>query len=141
MAEVFLGLGSNLGRREEYIQLAIAELPKNNINVTRISSFLENDAVGGPPQGKFLNVVLEASTELSPEELLTRIQQIETQLGRVRTVANGPRTIDIDILLYDHKKIGLPHLTIPHPRMLERKFVMIPLREIAPQVADKLKQR
>ena len=141
MAKVFLGMGSNLGKREHYIQSAIAQLSPNHIDVWQISSFLETNPVSGPPQGKFLNIVVQAWTPLTPEDLLTRLQDIEEKLGRERTVVNGPRTIDIDILLYDDINLNLPHLIIPHPRMLEREFVMTPLREIAPQLADQLKKR
>jgi 2-amino-4-hydroxy-6-hydroxymethyldihydropteridine diphosphokinase len=141
MAKVYLGLGSNLGKREHNIQSAIAQMSPNHIDVWQISSFMETNPVGGPPQGKFLNIVVQAWTPLTPDELLTRLQFIEKNLGRERTVRNGPRTIDIDILLYDEMKIDLPHLKIPHPRMLEREFVMSPLTEIAPDVANELKKQ
>lgn len=138
MAQIFLGLGSNLGKREEYLRSAIAALAANNIKVEIISSLIETDPVGGPPQGKFLNAVVRVQTELSPEELLTCVQGIERRLGRERTVPNGPRTIDIDILLYDDIQINLPHLQIPHPRMKERSFVLNPLTEIAPEMLHRL---
>jgi 2-amino-4-hydroxy-6-hydroxymethyldihydropteridine diphosphokinase len=141
MAKAYLGMGSNLGKREKHIQLAIAELSKNQIDVWQISSILETNPVGGPPQGKFLNLVIQVWTALTPEDLLTRLQAIEKKLGRERTVPNGPRTIDIDILLYEDLKLNLPHLIIPHPRMLERSFVMDPLKEIAPQLVKELKKQ
>ena len=140
MAQIFLGLGSNLGKREEYIRSTIAALAQNNIKIEIISSLTETDPVGGPPQGKFLNAVVQAQTTLSPEELLTCLQGIEKKLGRVRTVPNGPRTIDIDILLYDDIQMDLPHLRIPHPRMKERAFVLNPLTEIAPGMIHRLEK-
>ena len=141
MAKVYLGMGSNLGKREHYIQSAIAQLSPNYIDVWQISSFLETNPVDGPPQGKFLNIVVQAWTPLTPEDLLTRLQDIEKNLGRERTVVNGPRTIDIDILLYDDIKLNLPNLIIPHPRMFERDFVMTPLKEIAPELVKELKKQ
>ena len=138
MTQIFLGLGSNLGKREDYIRSAVAALAANNIKIEIISSLIETDPVGGPPQGKFLNAVVRAQTTLSPEELLTCLQSIEKKLGRVRTVPNGPRTIDIDILLFDDLQVNLPHLQIPHPRMHERKFVLDPLTEIAPEMLHRL---
>ena len=89
-------------------------------------------------QGKFLNAVLEARTELSARQLHSKTKDIEGKLGRVHREVDGPREIDIDILLYDDLVLDLPELTIPHPRMLERAFVMDPLKEIAPRVAEKL---
>lgn len=89
-------------------------------------------------QGKFLNAVLEAHTKLSPRQLHSKTKDIEGKLGRVHREGNGPREIDIDILLYDDLVTDLPDLTIPHPRMLERDFVMDPLKEIAPHIAVKL---
>ncbi len=89
-------------------------------------------------QGKFLNAALEAHTELSPRQLLSKIKAIEAKLGRVHREVDGPREIDIDILLYDDFVLDLPELTIPHPRMLERAFVMDPLKEIAPHIAEAL---
>ena len=89
-------------------------------------------------QGKFLNAVLEAHTKLSPQQLLSKIKAIEGKLGRVHREVDGPREIDIDILLYDDLVLDLPQLTIPHPRMSQRDFVMGPLKEIAPHVVKKL---
>lgn len=134
MATVFLGLGSNLGNREENIRAAIEALSRQGIVAEKISSIIETDPIGGPPQGKFLNAVLKATTALKPEQLLERTLLIEKNLGRVRTLRNAPRTIDIDILLYDEIKYHSPQLDIPHPRMRERNFVMRPLREIEPAI-------
>ena len=136
MAIVYLGLGSNVGDRRAFLAQAVAEMEEFEIDVRKISSIIETKPVGGPiGQDKYLNAVLECETDLSPEDLLEILQSIEHKLGRVRTVQDGPRTIDIDILLYDELQIKTANLTIPHPRMLNRDFVMIPLKEIAPQIA------
>jgi 2-amino-4-hydroxy-6-hydroxymethyldihydropteridine diphosphokinase len=139
MAMVYLGIGSNQGDRRYYITEAISCLNKNGVSVLKVSSIIETDPVGGPPgQGKFLNAAVEARTELSPEELLVCVKSIERQLGRTETVRNGPRPIDLDVLLYDRLTIRNPQLTIPHPRMREREFVMRPLKEIAPRIVEGL---
>lgn len=134
METVYLGLGSNLGNRQKNIEYAISELNNVGIKVERISSLIETDPIGGPPQKKFINAVIKATTALSPEDLLKRLKQIEKMLGHKKTVINGPRTIDIDILLYSRLKVSTPQLTIPHPRMFTRHFVMDPLKEIEPDI-------
>ena len=113
---------------------AVALLEQGGASVLKRSTVIETDPAGGPPQDKFLNAVVKVSTELSPLELFSVCQSIERELGRVRDVANGPRTIDLDILLYDHLTIDTPQLKIPHPRMREREFVMKPLKEIEPDL-------
>ena len=138
MPIVYLALGSNLGDRQKNIASAIILLQKNQIQLLQSSSIIETEPVGGPAQGKFLNSVIKVHTEILPQELLRILQNIEQQLGRIKTVVNGPRTIDLDILLYGDSKINSPELTIPHPRMLERDFVMEPLKEINPSLADGL---
>ena len=138
MATIYLGLGSNLGHREDNIRRAVDELKENGIEVHRISTIIETDPVGGPAQGKFLNAVIKGRTEVVPEELLAQLKSIEKKLGRSPSSVNGPRMIDIDILLYDQWQMETPHLTIPHPRMRERDFVMTPLREIAPELIKDL---
>ncbi len=130
MAIVFLGIGSNMGDREQHIHDALSMLLSNRIVIDRISSLIETDPVGGPPQRKFINGVLKAETDLSPMDLLHLVKCIEKQIGRKPTVKNGPRPIDIDILLYDNIVINSPTLTIPHPLMFQRNFVMCPLKEI-----------
>ncbi len=134
MAVVYLGFGSNLGNREDNIKQACQLLRENGLVIEKFSSMIETDPVGGPPQGKFINAVCKATTQLSPHQLLTLIHSIERKLGRVREVINGPRLIDIDILLYDQLKINEPDFKIPHPRMRERDFVMKPLYEIDPNL-------
>jgi 2-amino-4-hydroxy-6-hydroxymethyldihydropteridine diphosphokinase len=107
--------------------------------VKKLSSVIETDPVGGIPQGKYLNAVLKAGTGHSPEELHLLTQAIERKLGRVKKMINGPRVIDIDILFFDDIKLTTPGLLIPHPRMLDRPFVMKPLEEIDPALCASLK--
>jgi 2-amino-4-hydroxy-6-hydroxymethyldihydropteridine diphosphokinase len=140
MTTAYLGFGSNLGDRMGYINRAIRDMNERGIRLRKMSTVVETDPVGGPPQGKYLNAVAECETDLTPAELLATLKDIERDLGRVKTVPDGPRVIDLDILLYDHLKIKQDHLEIPHPKMLSREFVMGPLREIAPDIAEELKQ-
>lgn len=129
---VYLGLGTNLGDRLHHMKQAIHWLRKRNeIEVTRISSIYETEPVGYLDQPHFLNLVCEIETTLTPTQLFAHIQWIEQKLKRVRTVRWGPRTIDIDILLFGNQIIHQPDLMIPHPRMLQRSFVMVPLAELA----------
>ncbi|HOD12251.1 MAG TPA: 2-amino-4-hydroxy-6-hydroxymethyldihydropteridine diphosphokinase, partial [Candidatus Omnitrophota bacterium] len=137
MAVVYLGLGSNLGDRLKNIQDALKFL-SGVAMVERVSTIHETEPVGGPPQGKYLNAVAKITTSLSAHQLLKLTQTIEQRLGRIRTVKNAPRTIDIDILTYDNEHIDDDQLTIPHPRMLEREFVMKPLSELDEKVACQL---
>ena len=140
MVTCYIGIGSNLGKREYNIRVAIRRIRLlMNTRVTKISKIIETPPEGGPPQGLYLNCVIEIQTTLSPYELLRRLQKIEGDLGRIRAIKNGPRCIDLDILLYDDARIDEESLCIPHPRMLERRFVMEPLEEIAPDLAKKLK--
>lgn len=131
MITCYIGIGSNLGDRREYIDKAIKLLDKNNgIEVRRVSSIYETEPVGGPPQGKFLNGVVEIDTELKPGELLKALADAERMLGRKRSVKNAPRTIDLDILFYGNEKIKEKNLVIPHPRIHGREFVLRGLREL-----------
>jgi len=130
---VFLGLGSNLGYRIGNINEALRRLDEiPGIKIERASSLYETEPVGLRKQPDFINAVAEVSTSLSPAELLHAVMQVEKDMGRVRTVHWGPRTIDIDILIYDDVSVNTPELVIPHPRMQERAFVLVPLYEIAP---------
>ena len=138
MPIAYLGLGSNLGDREASIRTACDLLKEKGIKILKQSSIIETDPIGGPPQGKFLNAVVKVETQLSPHNLLAESKAIEKKMGRVKTVENGPRPIDIDILIYDNVTIATPELTIPHPQMLKREFVMTPLREIDPNLAEQL---
>lgn len=134
METVYLGVGSNLGDRKKYIQQAIQYLCGTpGISVKKVSSLYETDPVGGPPQGKFLNGAIEIETSLLPMEFLTRLKEIEKKVGRKHRVRYGPREIDLDILFFGQQKISENNLHIPHPRIQEREFVKIPLREIAPE--------
>jgi 2-amino-4-hydroxy-6-hydroxymethyldihydropteridine diphosphokinase len=140
MSIVYLALGSNLGDRLQYIQKAVAELKACGLKIIKLSTVIETDPVGGPPQGKYFNAVLKASTAYSPEELHVITRGIELKLGRVKKGINAPRVIDIDILFYDDIKLITPRLLIPHPRCLERPFVMRPLEEIDPVLCASLKR-
>lgn len=131
--KVYLGLGSNLGERQHNLSMAM-ELLSPQVNIERVSSFYETEPVGYLEQPRFLNAVLRATTTLSPQELLAQAKEVERKLDRVPSFPNAPRPIDIDILLYGKKVVSSPELTIPHPRLEERAFVLIPLAEIAPNL-------
>ncbi|HIE36008.1 MAG TPA: 2-amino-4-hydroxy-6-hydroxymethyldihydropteridine diphosphokinase [Candidatus Omnitrophica bacterium] len=127
MREAFIGVGSNLGNRGENIKQAIKLLESNErIKIEKISSLIETEPQGGPPQGKYLNGVIKIKTDLTAQDLLFFLQEVERKLKRVRLVKNGPRTIDLDILLYGKEKINQDNLKIPHPRMFKRSFVLKP---------------
>jgi 2-amino-4-hydroxy-6-hydroxymethyldihydropteridine diphosphokinase len=129
----FLGLGANLGDRLSALQHAIDLLAAEpGISVRRTSRVWETDPVGGPQQPDFLNVVAEIETTLEPLDLLRVVNRVEAALGRTRDVRWGPRTIDIDILLIDDLTIDDDRLTVPHPRMHQRAFVVMPLLELLP---------
>jgi 2-amino-4-hydroxy-6-hydroxymethyldihydropteridine diphosphokinase len=138
MTTVYLGLGSNLGDRRRNLEAALDALRAHpQIAVTAVSSFLETDPEGGPPgQGKFLNAAAGIETDLAPESLLEELKRIERSLGRRPGPRWGPRQIDLDILLYGDTILETGTLVIPHPRMRERRFVLEPLAEIAPDVRD-----
>lgn len=133
MSEAYLGLGSNIGDKRGYLRRAIGLL-ESGCHVLEISSFYRTEPVGYREQDWFLNCAARVETESTPHKLLEFIQGIENRLGRVRTIKNGPRTIDIDILLFDNSVIDSGGLTVPHPRMHERGFVLQPLAEIAADV-------
>lgn len=131
----YIGLGSNIGNREMMLASSIEKLGNScMVKVTKRSKFYETKPVGGPPQSDFLNAALEIDTLLQPEELLGRLQEIENDLGRKREIKWGPRTIDMDILLYEDYIINSANLKIPHPLMHIRRFVLDPLSEIAPNL-------
>jgi 2-amino-4-hydroxy-6-hydroxymethyldihydropteridine diphosphokinase len=129
---VYLSLGSNLGDRATQIEQALARLGKEGVRIVKRSSFYETEPVEFLAQGWFLNIAVEVETELTPRQLLRVIRQIEHELGRKRIVHAGPRTIDIDILLFGANIVNAEQLEIPHPRMTERRFVLVPMAEIAP---------
>lgn len=129
---VYLSLGSNLGDRAAHIERALERLAEENVRIVKRSSFYQTEPVEFLAQGWFLNIAVEAGTELMPRQLLRVIRQIERELGRKRIVRAGPRTIDIDILVFDANIVRAAELEIPHPRMSERRFVLVPMAEIAP---------
>ncbi|GEP80497.1 2-amino-4-hydroxy-6-hydroxymethyldihydropteridine diphosphokinase [Staphylococcus carnosus] len=137
MTKVYLGLGSNVGDREHQLKEALRLLDaQQGIKVTRVSSLYETAPVGYVEQPDFLNLCAEIETDLTPQAVLKNGLDIEQQLHRVRKERWGPRTLDIDILLYGNKIIEDQDLSIPHPRMAERAFVLIPLQEIAPEAIN-----
>jgi 2-amino-4-hydroxy-6-hydroxymethyldihydropteridine diphosphokinase len=131
MARAFLGLGSNLGDRVGHLQRAVAGLP----DLVATSPVYETDPVGGPEdQGAYLNLVVELDTALDPRELLALCGALEQGAGRVREVRWGPRTLDVDVLWVDGAVVDEPDLRVPHPRMRERRFVLAPLADLAPDL-------
>lgn len=130
---IYLGLGSNEGDREQNLQKAIKKLRQSKeINVTKLSSIFESEPIGYINQSWFLNAVIEVESNFKPYDLLQFIKDIEEELGRRKTFRWGPRIIDIDIISYGNYVLKSSRLTIPHPQMHFRKFVLIPLFEIAP---------
>ncbi|MCK5494339.1 MAG: 2-amino-4-hydroxy-6-hydroxymethyldihydropteridine diphosphokinase [Candidatus Omnitrophica bacterium] len=136
MAKVFIALGTNLGDRKKNIQEALSGLEKiEGLVVDKVSDFIETEPVDCPGSN-FLNGVIKVTTFLSPKKILEELFGIEQSLGRKREFKNAPRTIDLDILLYDDKIINEPYLKVPHPLMMQRKFVMSPLLEIEPEIIE-----
>ena len=131
----YLSIGSNIGNRLEIFQKALQLLDEyNEISIEELSSIYETDPVGYTDQACFLNAVLKISTSLQSEELLQTCLFIESKLGRKREIRWGPRTLDLDILLYNQENIETESLIVPHPRMQERAFVIIPLMELDPNI-------
>jgi 2-amino-4-hydroxy-6-hydroxymethyldihydropteridine diphosphokinase len=131
---VVLGLGSNLGNRLNALVRATRQLEKRVLDGMITSSVYETEPVGGPEQPDYLNIVLVGSTGHAPRVLLQIVQDIEHNLGRIRNIPWGPRTIDIDIILLANEVIREPDLIIPHPELQNRRFVLVPLQETAPQI-------
>ncbi len=138
MVTVYLALGSNVGDREENLRRAVILLREAGLNIKKVSSLYETEPVDFLEQDWFLNSVLEAETGFEPVALLRTMRNIETAMGSKKAFAKGPRLIDLDILLYGEQTIDTPDLQVPHPRMLERKFVLEPLVEIAPSLRHPL---
>jgi 2-amino-4-hydroxy-6-hydroxymethyldihydropteridine diphosphokinase len=130
MARVALGLGSNLGDKKAYLERAL-EMLSAVCQVRAVSTFHETEPVGYKEQGRFLNAAAVVETELEPRAFLQAAHAVERELGRERRIVNGPRTIDIDILLWEEQVIEEEGLRVPHPRMQERLFVLEPLGEVA----------
>ena len=133
MKLVYIALGSNLGDRAELLRQAREQIDAPDLRVLRASSIYETAPRDVEDQPWFLNQVIECETELFPRQLLARLQKIERAMGRKRGIAKGPREIDLDILLFGDAVVKAPELEIPHPRMAERRFVLEPLAELAPE--------
>jgi 2-amino-4-hydroxy-6-hydroxymethyldihydropteridine diphosphokinase len=135
----YLGIGSNLGDRVGHLQLAVDQLAvASGVTVVDVSPVYETAPVGGPEQPDYLNAVVAVDTICSPRELLELAHRIETDAERVRTVRWGPRTLDVDVLLVGDERVEDPDLTVPHPRMTERSFVMVPLADLDPGWRDRI---
>jgi 2-amino-4-hydroxy-6-hydroxymethyldihydropteridine diphosphokinase len=138
MIESFVGIGSNVGDRIQFVRDAVGQLNSTNgIEITATSSLYETSPIGGPPQRSYVNMVVRLQTSLDPRQLLEICQGVEHRLGREESdIRWGPRVVDLDILSFDDTKISEPDLEIPHPRMTGRRFVLIPLLEIDPEATD-----
>ena len=133
MTTAFVGIGSNLGDREAHVRAALDRLgAEEGIEIVAVSRLRETEPVGPVEQGPFLNGAVEVETELPARELLSRLLDVEARLGRVRAERFGPRTIDLDLLVYGDEILDEPGLTLPHPRLHERRFALEPLAELAP---------
>lgn len=130
----FLGLGSNLGDRRAILRAAVAAIPE----VVAVSPVYETEPVGGPEQGAFYNIVVELATTRTPRQLLELARELERAAHRVRRVRWGPRTLDVDVLLVGTETVDDADLTVPHPRMHQRNFVMAPLLDLAPELGPEL---
>jgi 2-amino-4-hydroxy-6-hydroxymethyldihydropteridine diphosphokinase len=130
VTRAYLGLGSNLGDRLENLASAVRLLDERGVEVVRSSRVYETDPVGGPAQGPYLNAVLEVEFEGSARALLHAVRRVEQAMGRIRTERWGPRVIDVDILTFGDERIDEPDLVVPHPRLHERGFVLVPLLEL-----------
>ena len=132
---IALGLGSNIGDRENYIRRAVDEL-SNNFSINKVSDIFETKAWGEEDQPDFLNACLIAETDKTPEEVLDIIKQVEDKLGRTKSYRWGPREIDIDLLLFDNQQLSSQRLTVPHPQLANRAFVLVPLAQIGGDLID-----
>ena len=133
MTRAFLSLGSNLGGRERFLEEAVGSLGRS---VRAVSPLYETDPVGGPKQGRFLNLVVELDTDLSPRDLLAVCHRLESAAQRVREEHWGPRSLDVDIIHIDGVTVDEPDLQVPHPRMNVRRFVLAPLADLAPELVS-----
>ena len=138
MSVAYVGVGSNVGDRQVFCRRAVEELRASaSIAVDEVSSLYETSPVGGPPQRSFVNLAARITTDLTPQELLATCKDVERRLGRGESdIRWGPRVVDLDILLFDQEKVSEPDLEIPHPRLTVRKFALVPLLEIEPDLTD-----
>ncbi len=134
MKTVYLSLGSNVGDRDQHLRRALERLATEDVRIVRLSALYETQPRDVPDQAWFLNQVVEIETSLLPMQLLGRTQKIERALGRIPTRPKGPRVIDLDILFYEDTVVATPGLEIPHPRLADRRFVLEPLAELAPEL-------
>jgi len=135
---VYLGLGSNVGDREAILKSALDKLQSPKLRMLRVSNLYETEPIGLREQAWFLNLAAEFECDLFPRQLLQRCLRVERELGRKRSVVNGPRSIDIDILLFGSAVIKTADLEIPHPRFRERRFVLAPMAELNPTLRDRV---
>ncbi len=134
MTTAYIALGTNVGDRENNLRAALRLLAEAGIRILKQSSIYETEPLDYLEQAWFLNAVLEAQTDLPALDLLHKLRAIESAMGSKKAFAKGPRLIDLDILLYGNDTIAIPELQVPHPRMLQRRFVLVPLAEIAPNL-------
>jgi 2-amino-4-hydroxy-6-hydroxymethyldihydropteridine diphosphokinase len=142
-SNIYVGMGSNLGDRAGNLLLAVRGMLDAGFDVIRLSGVYETEPVGTSPQPTFLNMVAELSgkTEFTPDQMMARLLRIEYALGRTRTMLMGPRTIDLDLLLYKNHTSDTEFVTLPHPRLHLRRFVLVPLAEIAPDLVHPILKR
>ncbi|MFN2525391.1 MAG: 2-amino-4-hydroxy-6-hydroxymethyldihydropteridine diphosphokinase [Actinomycetota bacterium] len=138
MTVAYVGVGSNVGERSAFCRAAVQALGElSGVELTGMSSLYETSPLGGPPQRSFVNLVVRLKTDLDPRGLLEACRIVERRLGREPSdIRWGPRVVDLDILLFGEEKVNEPDLEIPHPRIAQRRFVLVPLLEIDPQAAD-----
>jgi 2-amino-4-hydroxy-6-hydroxymethyldihydropteridine diphosphokinase len=134
MKTAYIGLGSNLGDRYAHLSSALTLMAAHGLKVTAVSPIYETDPVGYTEQPRFLNAACRVETDLPPRELLAEMRRIESEIGRTPSFPNGPRVIDLDLLLYGDCVLSEPDLEVPHPRMHKRAFVLVPLADIAAEV-------
>lgn len=139
MADAWIALGGNLGDRKGSLHAALMEISRFS-EIVRVSSFYETEPVGFASQPPFLNAVAQLRTDLEAREVLNQLLAVEKKLGRERAIRNGPRVIDLDLLLYDDAIIDEPGIEVPHPRLHERRFVLTPLAELAPDLVHPIFQ-
>jgi 2-amino-4-hydroxy-6-hydroxymethyldihydropteridine diphosphokinase len=141
MKDIYLSLGSNIGERDQNIARAIESLPSHGVRLVKQSALYETEPVELRAQDWFLNCIANIETNLSPLELMEVLLKIERSMARERLIPKGPRIIDVDIVLYGAEIVTEPHLEVPHPRMADRRFVLAPFAEIAPEMIHPILQK